>query len=677
LNLPGWVVSLRCFLPVIMKKTILFICVLIFGIAISCVAQTCVIKGKVKEDRSSDPVPFANVLIKNGSSGKWGCTTDFDGNFRIEVNPAGRLSVQCSYVGYKLWKKDSVSLRPGDSLVLSITLSMSPMQLQEVQCVGFTAPRIVKSLSYSTATVGGVMSRLAGPLHTVDGIPFMGSGAAGKLTASELNDFSKWDLWQDIRKKELKKFQGMWDIYPVQRYSMQVKNEDGRPVVNAPVRLRNHDGTVLWSARTDNTGKVELWTGMFGKQAVIDPEIVVSAGNSEYVYEDPQQFPKGMSVLKIPVPCDVPNDVDIAFLVDATGSMHDEISFLKSDLIDILQKTNGNMPGQAISLGAVFYRCFENSYVTRNHPLSQDINGTTGFISEQDAGEGGAEAVEEGLRVAIDSLRWNPHARARLLFMILDEQPLVRPGILRQLHASIQKAAEQGIRIIPVVGSAETPENAASMEYLLRSAALATNGTYVFLTDHSHIGDAHSKPVTDQYDVELLNNLLKRIIHSFTWVAACSDDTVSALRADTSTFSNSPVIAHEIIDTTRHVKTGKPGMNVKDFTKVTGKDTTGNQRATDTLTGRYSADTIKPVPAEKIGIKFYPNPTTGRISAEIDGKVKELFLTDISGKLLARYKTAGVSKLEIDLGNFSTGLYFLKFYDHGNWYSGRIVLVRR
>ena len=125
------------------------------------------------------------------------------------------------------------------------------------------------------------------------------------------------------------------------------------------------------------------------------------------------------------------------------------------------------------------------------------------------------------------------------------------------------------------------------------------------------------------------------------------------------------------------MKTGKTGFNVKDFTNVTIHDTSGSERATDSLTGGNSADTIKSLPAEKIGIKFYPNPTAGRITVEIDGKAKELFLTDISGKLLARYKTAGVSKLEIDLGNFSTGLYFLKFCDNGMWYSGRIVMTRR
>ena len=77
----------------------------------------------------------------------------------------------------------------------------------------------------------------------------------------------------------------------------------------------------------------------------------------------------------------------------------------------------------------------------------------------------------------------------------------------------------------------------------------------------------------------------------------------------------------------------------------------------------------------KAGFMFYPNPTPGKLTVEVEGKISELFLTDISGKLLSKYKPAAESRFEIDMEKYSTGIYYLKFYDNNKWYSGKIVLT--
>jgi hypothetical protein len=46
----------------------------------------------------------------------------------------------------------------------------------------------------------------------------------------------------------------------------------------------------------------------------------------------------------------------------------------------------------------------------------------------------------------------------------------------------------------------------------MRSLAIATNGTYTFLTDDSGIGGGHLKPTIGKFDVELLNALMVRVI---------------------------------------------------------------------------------------------------------------------------------------------------------------------
>ena len=50
----------------------------------------------------------------------------------------------------------------------------------------------------------------------------------------------------------------------------------------------------------------------------------------------------------------------------------------------------------------------------------------------------------------------------------------------------------------------------------MRFTAITTNGTYVFLTDDSGIGESHLVPTTGKYEVELLNELILRLIMKYT-----------------------------------------------------------------------------------------------------------------------------------------------------------------
>lgn len=55
----------------------------------------------------------------------------------------------------------------------------------------------------------------------------------------------------------------------------------------------------------------------------------------------------------------------------------------------------------------------------------------------------------------------------------------------------------------------------------LKFFGLATNGSYVFLTDHSGIGGKHIEATTDEYKVEALNNLLVRLITQYSNIETC------------------------------------------------------------------------------------------------------------------------------------------------------------
>lgn len=58
------------------------------------------IKGKVLDDKTGEPVVFANVWVEVGTQ-KIGAQTDFDGRFSIKPLDAGVYNLHMSYVGYQ------------------------------------------------------------------------------------------------------------------------------------------------------------------------------------------------------------------------------------------------------------------------------------------------------------------------------------------------------------------------------------------------------------------------------------------------------------------------------------------------------------------------------------------------------------------------------------------------
>jgi len=266
------------------------------------------------------------------------------------------------------------------------------------------------------------------------------------------------------------------------------------------------------------------------------------------------------------------------------------------------------------------------------------------------------------LEEAVEKYEWSSDAATRLLFIVLDEPPGNDKLVVEKLHSSIRKAAEKGIRIIPLVasGGTDTYFIQKSMEYLMRSMALATNGTYAFLTDHSGVGGQHSKPSTNEYDVELLNKLILRIIRQFSTTVLCSEDAPAPLTtADTAVV----VIAHEIVKVTqkRSERPLPPAEQVK----------TDSSLVIDSLNSPVNEVANSAISKS---FKFYPNPTKGRIFLETHGKVGEIYLSDINGKLMEKFDVKK-SGNEIDLGNYAAGEYLLQYPEDGKWKSGKLILL--
>ena len=334
----------------------------------------------------------------------------------------------------------------------------------------------------------------------------------GLVTAGEWNDLDNWAFYQKTLMKEpFKGFPDDWQMYTNHRIAVAITAKN-KPAANATVTLFRNN-TPIWTAKTDNLGRAELWVGAFQKEKELNPTLLRLKVNEQWVSTatiSETQVNRIALDETLPSPT---NLVQIAFMVDATGSMGDELEFLKMDLkkvINEVQKTNNQLK---ISTGTVFYRDEGDEYVVKHSPFTEDINQTTEFISLQRADGGGdfPEAVDKAL-VQLNQLQWQPEARTRIAFLVLDAPPHNKPAVISSIQYSVKTAAASGIKLIPVVASGIDK----TTEFLMRFIAMYTNGTYVFITDHSGIGNKHLEPSVGEYQVEKLSDLMVRLIKKYS-----------------------------------------------------------------------------------------------------------------------------------------------------------------
>ncbi len=200
-------------------------------------------------------------------------------------------------------------------------------------------------------------------------------------------------------------------------------------------------------------------------------------------------------------------------MVDTTGSMGDELEYLKEELLDVIDRVSSENSGMKIRLSVNFYRDEGDEYVVRYFAFTDDIDAALSDLEEQYSSGGGdtPEAVDTALDNAINGHDWSEES-VKLLFFVLDAPPHSdRQGSVESIYSSISKAAELGVRIIPVSSSGVDTET----EFIMRTAAAVTGGTYTFLTDDSGIGNPHLEPTIGEYQVEMLNELMIRLINEY------------------------------------------------------------------------------------------------------------------------------------------------------------------
>ncbi len=332
---------------------------------------------------------------------------------------------------------------------------------------------------------------------------------AGLLTAGEWKDLENLDFWTTLlNRNDWYSLMEKRDLYPRSIKPVLVTNENGEPCYNAVVELLDGAGQPLYAARTDVSGYAYLFYGI-DKQEQSPASVRVCGKVTAPLSE-------GVTTVVIDRKTVEVQALDLMFMIDTTGSMSDELAYLQKEVEDVVLRVAAASDGVlSIRVSVNFYRDKGDRYVVRPFAFTENLNEVVTTLAAQDANGGGdtPEAVHLALDNAIREHDWREDA-VKLMIFVLDAPPHYESeiqGINRHIRDLLIEASLEGIRIIPVASSGVDTDT----EFLLRSYAAMTGGTYVFLTDHSGIGNSHLEPTIGQYEVEALNECLIRIISEY------------------------------------------------------------------------------------------------------------------------------------------------------------------
>ena len=297
------------------------------------------------------------------------------------------------------------------------------------------------------------------------------------------------------------------DFDPTGRVVVSVTGTTGLPVAGAQITVAA-DGTEIAKLRTNADGTARFLPALYNADAV-----------AEFTFTTGQVSASAAPGSAVALQSDAvggatgPVALDVLFLLDATGSMGDEIDRLKVTIDTVAAQVEDFESQPDVRFAMTLYRDEGDTFVTSTFDFTGDVAAFRDALNDVVADGGGdyPEALEEGLASALSEPAWrDPASTVQLVFLVGDAPPRLDRQVPVEYPAAIVDAIGRGIKVFPIASS-ESDDQA---EAVFRQIASATGARFVFLSygaQGAAIGAATDIASTD-YEELSLDALVVRLI---------------------------------------------------------------------------------------------------------------------------------------------------------------------
>jgi hypothetical protein len=310
-------------------------------------------------------------------------------------------------------------------------------------------------------------------------VPQGGANVQLGLRAGSVDDNAEFTAYLSYREQFAAQGYQVPSLDVRQRHVFTVTDAAGDPVLGADVSIARPDGHVVADLHTYSDGRALWFPDPTAQSQLSSLTATVTKGQAvSRVQIDPASDGYWFTLHSVPTTQSVP--LDIEFVVDATGSMGDEISQLKASLSDISARIDALPVHPDVRFALTVYRDRVDSFLTRTWNFSSNLADFENEIAGVNAAGGGdyPEDVQQGLYDALHKPSWRGADAVKLMFLMGDAPPHFDyrndPGYV----STAEQAASMGVKIETLAASGLDDQG----EFVWRQIAEITMGQFLFLT---------------------------------------------------------------------------------------------------------------------------------------------------------------------------------------------------
>ncbi len=327
------------------------------------------------------------------------------------------------------------------------------------------------------------------------------------LEGAEVDDNAAFAAFLDYYTRALDSFGADPAIHALplnHRHLLTIRDAAGHTVPDAVVHILDGDREVALG-RTRADGRFAFFPeGLEPEKYVVEADAAELSARETLLASDP--------LLTIALPAEVPAPeahLDVAFVIDCTGSMSEEISRIKSTVSSIAARIEADPSHPVLRLGLVAYRDRGDAFVTQPFDFTSDVAAFQREVNglAADGGDDFPESVNEALHDTMRRLSWSPDGAVRLAFLVADAPAHFYDDEQYTYADAMREASRVGVKFLPIASGGADPV----AELQFRQLAVYTLGHFIFVTegggsDYAASGDGQ------QLRVEALDDLIVRLV---------------------------------------------------------------------------------------------------------------------------------------------------------------------